>query len=140
MINKPTGGFQALKETIGCFSAVTAYLTRDFSRLITILRACEAKLRSLKETLGSGQSPQSSQAAAMMLYITALIAEHCNLDQIALTDPSVKAELAKITSVCPILVHRSKLTDLSVVCMSICSIYTWSMCIYQSLKQRRASA
>ncbi|EIW73035.1 hypothetical protein TREMEDRAFT_59198 [Tremella mesenterica DSM 1558] len=96
MISKPAGGFQALKETIGCFCVVTTCLTRDYTRLIAVLRACENKIRAFHKALKDGQTP-NVQAAAMMLYITALIAEHCNLDQVAVTNESVKTELVKIT-------------------------------------------
>ncbi|RSH84025.1 Sister chromatid cohesion protein 2 [Saitozyma podzolica] len=99
MISKPSGGLSALKETIGCFCAVTTYLTKDYIRLVTVLRACEGKIRAIRnEYLKTGSVPSQTQAAAMMLYITALIAEHCNLDQIAMENEVVKAELQKIDS------------------------------------------
>ncbi|KIR30957.1 cohesin loading factor subunit SCC2 [Cryptococcus deuterogattii LA55] len=78
MISKPSGGFQALRETIGCFCAVTNYLTKDWMKVIAVLKACEAKIRPIwrqSKSLPSGKIPALSQASAMMLYITALIAE-----------------------------------------------------------------
>ncbi|WVQ94119.1 hypothetical protein IAU59_001197 [Kwoniella sp. CBS 9459] len=99
MISKPAGGFQALKETIGCFCAVTNYLTKDWTRLINVLRACEAKIRPIrKQFLTSGQTSAPSQAGSMMLYITALIAEGCRLDAVALEEDIVDLELRKIAS------------------------------------------
>ncbi|WVR03096.1 hypothetical protein IAU60_000086 [Kwoniella sp. DSM 27419] len=99
MISKPAGGFQALREIIGCFCAVTVNLTKDWIRLITVLRACEAKIRPIRNQFTStGHTSSSSQAASMMLYITALIAEGCKLDQIALEESDVDLELRKITS------------------------------------------
>ncbi|WRT63186.1 uncharacterized protein IL334_000089 [Kwoniella shivajii] len=100
MISKPAGGFQVLRETIGCFCAVTNHLTRDWTRLITVLRACEAKIRPIRnQYINNGVSSAPNQAAAMMLYITALIAEGCKLDNIALEDAGVDLELRKITSI-----------------------------------------
>ncbi|WWC90225.1 uncharacterized protein L201_005158 [Kwoniella dendrophila CBS 6074] len=99
MISKPAGGFQALRETIGCFCAVTTHLTKDWTRLINVLRACEAKIRPIRnQFLSTGSTTASSQAASMMLYITALIAEGCKLDNIAHEDDMVDLELRKITS------------------------------------------
>ncbi|OCF60187.1 hypothetical protein L486_02867 [Kwoniella mangroviensis CBS 10435] len=99
MISKPAGGFQALRETIGCFCAVINFLTRDWTRLINVLRACEAKIRPIRsQFLSTGTTTAPSQAASMMLYITALIAEGCNLDNVALEDDMLDLELRKITS------------------------------------------
>nr|XP_019013987.1 uncharacterized protein I206_00064 [Kwoniella pini CBS 10737]OCF52768.1 hypothetical protein I206_00064 [Kwoniella pini CBS 10737] len=99
MISKPAGGFQALRETIGCFCAVTNYLTKDWSKLINVLRACEAKIRPIRnQFLNTGTTSASSQAASMMLYITALIVEGCRLDDIAQEDDVVDLELRKIAS------------------------------------------
>ncbi|WVQ82810.1 hypothetical protein IAT38_004942 [Cryptococcus sp. DSM 104549] len=98
MITKPSGGFQALKETIGCLCAVTNHLTKDWARLITVLRACEAKIRPMRnafKTTGKAQAP--NQASAMMLYITALIVEGCKLDEIAKGNAAINTELRKIT-------------------------------------------
>nr|KIR48435.1 cohesin loading factor subunit SCC2 [Cryptococcus bacillisporus CA1280] len=89
MISKPSGGFQALRETIGCFCAVTNYLTKDWMKVIAVLKACEAKIKPIWrqcKSLPSGKMPALSQASAMMLYITALIAEGCNLDVVAKDD------------------------------------------------------
>lgn len=89
MISKPSGGFQALRETIGCFCAVTNYLTKDWTKVITVLRACEAKIRPIwrqAKNSPNGKVPALNQASAMMLYITALIAEGCNLDIVAKDD------------------------------------------------------
>ncbi|KIR53758.1 cohesin loading factor subunit SCC2 [Cryptococcus gattii Ru294] len=89
MISKPSGGFQALRETIGCFCAVINYLTKDWMKVIAVLKACEAKIRPIwrqSKSLPSGKIPVLSQASAMMLYITALIAEGCKLDVVANDD------------------------------------------------------
>lgn len=89
MISKPSGGFQALRETIGCFCAVINYLTKDWMKVIAVLKACEAKIRPIwrqSKILPSGKIPALSQASAMMLYITALIAEGCKLDVVANDD------------------------------------------------------
>ncbi|WWC57550.1 uncharacterized protein I303_100082 [Kwoniella dejecticola CBS 10117] len=99
MISKPAGGFQALRETIGCFCAVTNHLTKDWAKLINVLRACEAKIRPIRnQVLSAGTTSAPSQAASMMLYITALIVEGCKLDNVALEDDVVDLELRKITS------------------------------------------
>ncbi|EAL23165.1 hypothetical protein CNBA5100 [Cryptococcus deneoformans B-3501A] len=100
MISKPSGGFQALRETIGCFCAVTNYLTKDWMKVITVLRACEAKIRPVWRQIkdfSNEKVPALNQASAMMLYITALIAEGCNLDIVAKDDLAVDRELRKIT-------------------------------------------
>ncbi|WVW81234.1 hypothetical protein I302_103225 [Kwoniella bestiolae CBS 10118] len=99
MISKPAGGFQALRETIGCFCVVINCLTRDWGKLINVLRACEAKIRPIRsQFLNTGTTTAPSQAASMMLYITALLVEGCKLDNIAQEDDLVDLELRKITS------------------------------------------
>lgn len=47
----------------------------------------------------NGKISQPPQAVSMMLYIVALLAEHCNLDQVAVEDHFVKMELVKISEV-----------------------------------------
>ena len=44
MIQKPSGGFQAVKEVVGCLCAVVNHLTREYSRLVMLLRACEGTI------------------------------------------------------------------------------------------------
>lgn len=46
-----------------------------------------------------GSIALAPQAVSMMLYIVALLAEHCNLDQVAMEDHFVKMELVKISEV-----------------------------------------
>lgn len=117
MINKPSGHFKALEETIGCFCVVVERLTRDWASLMRIFRACEgqlavsalwntwltdsARIRSMRkewQSTGSAQQAQSA-VAPVMLYITALIAEGCKLDEVGKTEEIVAQELSKITEV-----------------------------------------
>ncbi|KAL7420405.1 Sister chromatid cohesion protein 2 [Cryptotrichosporon argae] len=98
MIGKPTGGLSALKETIGCFCAVVTYLTKDYAKLISVLRSCEAKLRIVeKQMAANGPAVVNNQATSMVMYITALIAEYGDLEAVAASDRAVRAELSKIT-------------------------------------------
>lgn len=57
------------------------------------------KIRAIRnEYLKTGSVPSQIQAAAMMLYITALIAEHCNLDQIAVENEGGSNDGAWLTA------------------------------------------
>lgn len=116
MISRPSGGFSSLNEVVGCFCAVVTHLTKDYGRLIQILRACEgepivciysemelissARLQSMMaQHRANGQISQAPQAITMTLYLVALLAEHCNLDQVALEDHVVQVEIRKICDV-----------------------------------------
>lgn len=55
MIQKPSGGFPIMKETIGCYCAVVNHLTKDYKGLMNILRAC---LRQF--SFGNARDPESS--------------------------------------------------------------------------------
>jgi cohesin loading factor subunit SCC2 len=44
MIRKPSGGFQTIKEVVGCYCAVVDHLTRDYKPLIQLLKACAGEL------------------------------------------------------------------------------------------------
>ncbi|ORY23265.1 hypothetical protein BCR39DRAFT_549569 [Naematelia encephala] len=107
MINKPTGGLQGLKEIIGCFCILVNHLTKDYVGLLRILKACEGKIRVMRNewTAKQTSSLAASPAAPMMLYITALIAEHCNLDAQAEESDSLKQDLQKITGDQPLYQH-----------------------------------
>ncbi|WVQ72222.1 hypothetical protein IAR50_001771 [Cryptococcus sp. DSM 104548] len=97
MISKPAGGFSALREIIGCFCAVTKYLTKDWLKAINVLRACEAKIKSVTQGVKSGSVAALNPAIAMMLYITALLMEGCDLDEIAKQDNMVDAQVRRIS-------------------------------------------
>jgi cohesin loading factor subunit SCC2 len=43
MISRPSGRPAAVKEVIGAYCAVVTHLTRDYARLLQILRACECE-------------------------------------------------------------------------------------------------
>ncbi|TYJ53043.1 hypothetical protein B9479_006320 [Cryptococcus floricola] len=97
MISKPAGGFTALREIIGCFCAVTKHLTKDWPKAINVLRACEAKIRSVRPGVKNGSVTTLNPAIAMMLYITALLVEGCNLDEIAKQDDAIDAQVRRIS-------------------------------------------
>lgn len=52
-------------------------------------------------------SPETLKKLAVLLYIVALIAEHCNLDQIALTDHPIQQEIRSLTDVSRILTSKA---------------------------------
>lgn len=89
-----------MKETVGCYCAVVNYLTKEYGQLITILRACLGAVTRFRTSLaksamtGSARQ-QAVQALGLTLYIVALIAEHCNLDQLASEDDAIQADLSK---------------------------------------------
>ncbi|CAD6587723.1 MAG: Sister chromatid cohesion protein 2 [Tremellales sp. Tagirdzhanova-0007] len=95
MIGKPSGGFQTMREVVGCFCAVTNHLTRDYTKLLKLLRACN--VRSMQKPLSEGCSSQIQTQAGMTMYITARILEHCDLDAVASNDPNVRQELGTIS-------------------------------------------
>jgi hypothetical protein len=77
-----------------------------------MLRACDgtstsngdlltlARLRGLKDQYAV-TAPTVTTSTALMLYITALIVEHVNLDKLAVDNDDVQREIRSITEVCP---------------------------------------
>ncbi|WVO15130.1 hypothetical protein L204_102774 [Cryptococcus depauperatus] len=100
MITRPAGGFQSLREVIGCLCVVTNNLTKDWMRVLSVLKACVARIKPLWQHMrtAKGQSTALNPAIAMTLYITALIVEGCNMDEIAKDDTSVGIELQKLST------------------------------------------
>jgi hypothetical protein len=122
MISKPTtlpvsyslcpragADIKALREMIGCFCVAISHLTRDFEPITRILRACDcmfipmfklmiARLRQAKIQFAAGPLPDTTPTG-LMLYITALIVEHVNLDQLAVDDDDVQRVIRSITEV-----------------------------------------
>jgi hypothetical protein len=94
---------------IGCFCVAISHLTRDFAPITSILRTCDcmsiplfklmiARLRQAKIQFAEG-SVASTTPTGLMLYITALIIEHVNLDQLAVDDDDVQRVIRSITEV-----------------------------------------
>jgi len=97
---------------IGCFCVAISHLTRDFAPITAILRACDcmsiplfeltiARLRQAKIQFAAGPLPDTTPTG-LMLYITALIVEHVNLDQLAVDDDDVQRVIRSITEVSPL--------------------------------------
>jgi cohesin loading factor subunit SCC2 len=85
-----------------------------------MLRACDgtsisegdlltsARLRGLKDQYAV-TAPTVTTSTALMLYITALIVEHVNLDKLAVDNDDVQREIRSITEVCFTLLLLAKL-------------------------------
>jgi hypothetical protein len=61
-----------------------------------------ARLRQAKIQFAAGPLPDTT-TTGLMLYITALIVEHVNLDQLAVDDDDVQRAIRLITEVRPVL-------------------------------------
>ena len=67
-----------------------------YTRMLSLM---SARLRTLKDQYASAPAANTT-STGLLLYITALIVEHVNLDQLALDDDDVQRDIRTITEVC----------------------------------------
>ncbi|RDX49866.1 hypothetical protein OH76DRAFT_1556053 [Lentinus brumalis] len=99
MILKPStaAGILGLQETVACMCAAVHHLTHDFSRLVALLRSCNARLQqSIQKPVTQALSPPEQRALTILLFITSLLCEHCNFDRLRLEEEKFKDDIDKI--------------------------------------------
>ncbi|KAK7056612.1 Sister chromatid cohesion protein 2 [Paramarasmius palmivorus] len=93
MIIKPSnvGGLAALQESVACICVVVQYLTHDFVRLVSLLKSCNARMQDAirKPSLNPGET----RALATLIFITSLLAEHCNFDKLREENPDLVKDI-----------------------------------------------
>ncbi|KAG2009721.1 proline-rich protein Rad9 [Coprinopsis cinerea AmutBmut pab1-1] len=98
LILKPFGGVNILQEAVGCMCAVVRHLTHDFKRLINLLKGCNARLLSyLRHPPTKQLNNVESKTLLMLLFIVALLGEHCNFDRLRLEQPDLAPDIDSIT-------------------------------------------
>ncbi|PCH40319.1 hypothetical protein WOLCODRAFT_67627 [Wolfiporia cocos MD-104 SS10] len=99
MVLKPSSAAgMGLQETVACMCAVVRHLTHDFSRLVALLRSCNARLKqSFAKPASQPMPPQELRSLTMLLSIVSLLCEHCSFDQIRMEHENLRAEIDSIT-------------------------------------------
>lgn len=92
--------FQGLQETVACMCAVVQCLTRDFLRLVNLLKSCNGTIPeipcffSISPSAGLLQkfvaksanpqlSPADNRSLSMLILIVSLLCEHCDFDDLS---------------------------------------------------------
>lgn len=93
--------FQTLQEAVGCYGSVVSHLSHEYTRVLSILKSCEAKLRvELANLRKKGSMPEQTQRTLpLYMHIATLLVAYCNLDEVKADRLDVAAELRSITEV-----------------------------------------
>ncbi|KAJ7164731.1 hypothetical protein C8R43DRAFT_1061973 [Mycena crocata] len=108
MVIKPSsaGGLQGLQETVACMCTVVQCLTHDFTRLVALLKSCNARIQqSIERAAARKMTANDLRALAVLIVIIALLGEHCDFERIRKENPAVVPELQSISPSVPIIEH-----------------------------------
>ncbi|RXW23420.1 hypothetical protein EST38_g2453 [Candolleomyces aberdarensis] len=96
MIIKPSGGggIHVLQEAVACMCVVVDHLTHDFSLLINLLKSCNARLVAF---LRPNAAPADTRPMLMLIFIVALLGEHCNFDRLRKERENLAADINAIS-------------------------------------------
>ncbi|KAG6812718.1 radiation sensitive protein rad9 [Tricholoma furcatifolium] len=99
MIIKPsTGGIQVLQESVACMCIVVQHLTHDFTRLVNLLKSCNARLQAaIKSPPSKDMSANDVRALSILIFIVALLGEHCDYDAIRRDHPELASDITSIS-------------------------------------------
>ncbi|KAH8915687.1 ARM repeat-containing protein [Atractiella rhizophila] len=101
MINKPSNinnNFQqGLQELIACFCAVVNYQTKEYSKVISVFKACNKLLINDLKKLKDSQKPGNLRNMLMVTFIVSFVCEYSDLDMTRKIDLTVAAELDTIS-------------------------------------------
>ncbi|KZT19995.1 ARM repeat-containing protein [Neolentinus lepideus HHB14362 ss-1] len=100
MIIKPSsaGGVQTLQETVACACAVVTHLTHDFMRLVALLKSCNARLQQhIVRPPSKPMTPVEARALNILVFLVALLGEHCDFDRVRTENETLAADLNSIS-------------------------------------------
>ncbi|TCD62425.1 Sister chromatid cohesion protein 2 [Steccherinum ochraceum] len=100
MVLKPShaAGVAGLQETVACMCAIVQHLTHDFPRLVALLRSCNTRLQqTIKKPSTERPSTAESRALTILIFIAALLCEHCNFDKLRLENEALRVDIDTIT-------------------------------------------
>ncbi|KAK4701477.1 cohesin loading factor subunit SCC2, partial [Phenoliferia sp. Uapishka_3] len=99
MINKPSSNLAYQQEVMACYCAVIRGQTHDFTRMISIYKACLSRLLTLTKVIEQkAPAPAECKAIAMLVYLTTLFAEFAQFDDLRKIYPATQQELDNITA------------------------------------------
>ncbi|KAH8818805.1 sister chromatid cohesion C-terminus-domain-containing protein [Flagelloscypha sp. PMI_526] len=100
MIVKPAtvGGRNALPETVACMATVIAHLTKEYKILAALFKSCGVKVQMImKKYPNGGIPPNEAKAIGFLIFIVALLGEHCDFEHARKEYPDVATELNAIS-------------------------------------------
>lgn len=98
MIIKPTAGLQVLQECIACMCTVVHNLTRDFVRIVALLKSCNGRLqKAISGPALEQQDLKGMKALSILIFIVSLLAEHMNFDELRSEHSELAGELDLIS-------------------------------------------
>ncbi|KAJ7719905.1 sister chromatid cohesion C-terminus-domain-containing protein [Mycena metata] len=108
MVIKPSsvGGLQGLQETVACMCTVVQCLTHEFSRLVALLKSCNARIQQyIKRAATTPLTPSDIRSLSILIVIIALLGEHCDFERMRKEAPAVVSDLESISPSGPIIEH-----------------------------------
>ncbi|KAJ7175276.1 sister chromatid cohesion C-terminus-domain-containing protein, partial [Mycena filopes] len=102
----PVGGLQALQETVACMCTVVQCLTHEFSRLVALLKSCNARIQQyIKRAATNPLTPNDIRTLSILIVIIALLGEHCDFERMRREAPGIVSDLDSVSSSAPIIEH-----------------------------------
>ncbi|KAF8889236.1 hypothetical protein CPB85DRAFT_1441418 [Mucidula mucida] len=99
MIIKPSsGGIQVLQESVATLCSVVQHLTKDFTRLVFLLKSCNARLQqAVKKPASQALGANDVKGLVMLVFIVSLLGEHFAFDTLRKDNEAMAKELNTIT-------------------------------------------
>ncbi|MBW0481416.1 hypothetical protein O181_021131 [Austropuccinia psidii MF-1] len=106
LVNKPNlnGGGAILQELIACFCAVVIHQTRDYSKLLSVFKACEQRLQSDIKQLDPALNKPNLKALPLLMYLASTLVSYGKLDQLPSDQEDVRNGF-KAISLNPVHLH-----------------------------------
>jgi len=78
--------------------AIVQHLTHDFSRLVALLRSCNARLQqTISKASNVKLDAATLRALSILIFIAALLCEHCDYDKLRSEQPELRVDIDSIT-------------------------------------------
>ncbi|OAX39889.1 hypothetical protein K503DRAFT_738603 [Rhizopogon vinicolor AM-OR11-026] len=107
MIIKPShiGGVVSLQESVACMCGAVQHLTHDFNRLVALVKSCNTRLQQAIARLASSKmTAVENRTLSILIFIVALLAEHCDFDCLRDEHPGFVSDLNSVSQG-PIVEH-----------------------------------
>lgn len=106
MVLKPNGSsIQVLQEIVACMCIVIQCLTHDFTRLVNLIKSCNARLQqAIKRPPLKIMDAKETWTLSILIFIVSLLGENCDFDHLRREHSDLAADINSI-SVGPIVEH-----------------------------------
>ncbi|GAA6060785.1 hypothetical protein JCM10212_005434 [Sporobolomyces blumeae] len=100
MLNRPSPQVQTMQEVIACFAAVVRSQTQDFDTMIKVFGVSMTRLVGEKNKLKdpAKRAGVNVRQLPLLCYLTSLLCEHGDFDQIRSEFPATSDHIGKISS------------------------------------------